>query len=153
MRSARQRVLTWVAAAAVLGAFGGLAGVAPASAQTPISVANPLVVGFPYSTTYPYVGSYPQSLISPVTATSPYTNIVNYNPTTSLTTVSYATNMASTTLPLYAPGDTYFSTATYLATIPQLSSQTNGQYCKDKTGGMVWVPTGSPPSDLVTCGS
>jgi hypothetical protein len=150
MTSVRRRFAVGIAAVVLLGAVGGLAGAAPASAQT---AGGGPQFGFPFNVTFPFVGGFPQTSIFPVQTVSPFTNIVNYGPTSALTTVSYPPNITNTTSPTVVSGSTYFATGSYIPAVPLLPVEVNGQYCTDKTGGMVWVPTGSPPSSLLKCAS
>jgi hypothetical protein len=146
----RQRVLVWMAAAVLLGAFSGLAGASPASAQT---AGESPALGFPFNLTFPLVGGYPQTSIFPVQSYSPFTTVVNYAPTSALTTVSYPPNITNATTPTFVSGSTYFATGSYIPAVPLLPVQVNGQYCTDKSNGMVWIPTGSPVPAGIKCGS
>lgn len=51
--------------------------------------------------------------------------------------------------PVYYQNATTYTAPSYVAT-RQLA--TSGQYCTDKSGGMIWVPAGSPPDPSLTCG-
>lgn len=144
----RQWVLVLVLGAVFLAGIGGLMHATPASAQAPSpgqATVGP-TLGFPFSLTFPYVGEVPvQTLFGTWNIAPTYSTLTS---TPNLYPFSaYSLN------PLAINGPVAYAPSPPAVPARVVSSQTNGMYCKDKTGGMVWVPTGAPPDPLLTCGA
>jgi len=138
----RQRVLVLAIGALILAGVASLSGVAPASAQTP---SNGPGVGYPFVTEFPYVAPAPVSNTITFPASVTYPSLTESN-----TLFPYAAYSSEASLNTIANPYAIIDSITAIPDTRIVGSQT-GAYCKDKSGGQVWMPAGAPPDSSLTC--
>ncbi|HTE83559.1 MAG TPA: hypothetical protein VK821_02405 [Dehalococcoidia bacterium] len=111
----------------------------PASAQSPMQTMNPM--NSPFMSTG---GMFGQSMMQgPLYPFTYGAGMPGYGMSGSIYAPSYALPAAT---PSYSSSYAYSGTAGGYST--ERTYTYSGQYCTDKTGGQVWVPTGGDMTDL-----
>ena len=129
-----------------LAGVGGFLSASPVAAQTPSNgqASASSMLGAPFASTFPYVGAVPyQTLFAPAPFPSSYSTLSSSQDIFPFS--AYAMS------PLTIASPVAFAPSAPATSARVVSSQTDGMYCTDKTGGTVWMPAGSPADPLLTC--
>jgi hypothetical protein len=81
----------------------------------------------------------------------PWTSTYQFNPLNPYAYNYYFNTPITPVNTISAAPAVSYSAPTAVMPAAQNATTISGQYCKDKTGGQVWVPAGAPPDPALTC--